>query len=209
MAFKKVGQGRFSGGSAVAGLERGSLDDLMKKLLVRREVFIAPAAGASNVHAQIVANIDSGAGLTQPGTPRNLQLVTNAAWDGGSLEVTGYCADGILRTETIVPVVGGGTKVGTYAFALLTHLKNTGTFSAGTADLQLAAAASTSFGVAARGIVDFLKLAVDGANEAIAAESLSLGTFRPTTVPNAAHHYEITYLVDEVGDLPVSDVYDA
>lgn len=205
MSVKPIGQGRFSGNTAVSSAAPGGLDATLKKLVCRREVFLAPAAGASNVLAQKAADFDVDTGFTQPAHARNLQVVFSATWDGGNVTVTGYCADGVLRSETFVAIAGGNTAVGTVAFTKLTRARNLGTFGAGTVDVQLASDATTVFGICARRISSFLKLVANGAAEAIAAESLTLGTFRPTSVPNATLHYEITYLCEEVGDHATSE----
>lgn len=199
-SYRKLGQGRFTGGSALTTNENEGLDSLLKKNALKREYFINPVAGASNIHAQFVADFSTAAGITQPDVPRNLQVIFGAAWGGGNCVATGYCADGVIRSETFVAIAGGNTAVGTYAFLKVTLLANTGTFSAGTCDVQLAAAASTVFGVASRNPSEFIQLTSGAAVEAIVAQSLPLGTFRPTTVPNGATMYRIAYLIDEVGD---------
>lgn len=203
--MKALGQGRFSGASGVYSAAPGGLDATLKKLVCRREVFLKPAVGGTNVLAQKAADFDVTAGFTHPAHARNLQVVFSATWNGGNVVVTGHCADGVERSETFVAIAGGNTAVGTVAFTNITRARNTGTRLAGTVDAQLADTAATVFGVCARRVSEFLKLVSNGAQEAIAAKSELLGTFRPTTVPDAALHYEITYLCEAVGDLHASE----
>jgi len=169
---------------------------------VKHETFQCPTVGGTNVHAQFAGDFNTGAGITQPDYPRNLQVDFNAAWDGGNVVVTGVGADGRTRTETFVDPGGAGVVVGTEAFAVITNLENTGTFGAGTVDVQLAAAANTVLGVTSRNVAAFLKMTIGthtfGASlvpthEAVAAEVLTKGTFRPTTAPTAAIDYHIWY----------------
>lgn len=205
MALKAIGKTRFSGGTALTSSEAGGLDGILKKLVTRREVFIAPAAGAVAVHAQFAATIATSAGITSPVHPRNISVTFGANWNatnGGDVLVTGICADGVSRTETIV-AAAGTTVAGTYAFATITYLACSVAVTPGagvTCDIQTASSSTTVFGVCARNINSFVKLAANGANEAIAASSLTLGTFRPTTEPNGAKHFEIIYTCEEVAD---------
>lgn len=203
--MKKIGQGRFSGGAGIGSNAPGGLEGTLKKLICRREVFLAPAAGASNVLAQKAADFDVTTGFTHPAHARNLQVVFSAAWDGGNVVVTGYCNDGVIRSETFTAPAGGGTVVGSIPFTLLTEAANTGTFSAGTVDIQLAAAASTYFGLCARRISQIVKLVANGSKETVAVNDLGLGAFQPTTVPNGVVNYEVTYLCEQVGDLAASE----
>jgi len=201
MSVKKIGTGRLSGLAGAFSKAPGGLEPTLKKLMMRHEYLLNPAAGNTNVLAQKAADFDVDTGFTQPAHSRNLQVTFGAAWDGGNAVVTGICADGVERSETFLAVAGGNTAVGTVAFAKLTRAYNTGTRGAGTCDIMLATDATTVFGVCARRISEFVKMSCAGTVEAIAAESLVLGTWRPTTVPNAAKSYDIVYLCEEVGDL--------
>ena len=171
----------------------------------KHETFLCPTVGGTNVHAQFAADFNTAAGITQPDYPRNLQVDFSATWDGGNVVVTGTGADGRTRTETFTDPGGAGVVMGTEAFAVITNLANTGAFSAGTIDVQLAAAASTVFGVTSRVVADFIKLtkstftfgtSLVPAQEAVAAQVLAKGTFRPTTAPTAAVNYDIWYRDD-------------
>lgn len=199
MALNKIGKGRFTGGTAVVSNESGGLDDVLKKLVMRRERYQTPAAGGTNVLAQKAADFDVATGFTHPDVARNVEVVFSADWDGGNIEVTGVCADGIERTETIV-AAAGTTVAGEVPFIVFTQMANTGTRTLGTIDVRLASAATTVLGVCAKNISDFVKLTVDGATDAVAAEDTELGTFQPTTNPNAARCYEVWYLTEEVDD---------
>lgn len=200
MTVKKIGQGRLSGLAGAFSKAPGGLEPTLKKLMCRREVFLSPALGATNVLAQKAADFDV-TSFTQPAHARNLQVVFSATWDGGNVVVTGYCADGVVRSETFTAIAGGNTALGTVAFAYLTRAYNTGTCGAGTVDIQLAASADTIFGICARRISAFVKCVANGAVEALAASSATLGTFQPTTDPDGTKSFEITYLCEEVGDL--------
>jgi hypothetical protein len=195
--LRPLGKGRFSGASVIYSNEDGGLDSILKKLVLRHETFVAPLAPNTAVHAQFAGDFDHvEAGLTQPDVPKNIEFVTNAAWDGGDLEVTGITNEGCERVETIAAVAGGGTAVGLYAFVKVTHLKNTGTYGAGAADVRH----GSKLGVLATNIASFVKLVANKVVEAFSSSSVVYGTFTPTTAPDAAKHFEVYYTVETTGN---------
>lgn len=142
-----------------------------------------PAAGVDLV-AQQATDFDIAAGFTQPTTPRSARVVFSAAWDGGSVEVTGTDARGSRHTEVLVAVAGGGTREGSVPYAVVTRVRNLGTRTAGTVDIRT----STRLGLPLAPAAVF-KSTVDGANEAVGAVVAGYGTIEPTTIPNGAHSY--------------------
>ena len=198
--------------SPSAGTDPATKDYVDALVVTRHETLTAPAAGGTNVAVQMTDDTDSSAPTAQPDFPRNLAATFGANWPATvHLYVEGKGADGAVIKE-IIQASQGTTVNGVEAFATVTRYfttegtnaatatPTTDSVTAGagvTADLKLAAASATVFGVAAKGqAVSFYKLHANGADEAIAANTPAKGTFRPTTVPNGSKHFHIWYRVN-------------
>jgi len=174
------------GGYRNEGFQSAQLDNLP-----------APAAGGTNVVAQFAGDAATGQAITAlPDVPRNLQVTFGAGFTGGTITMAGLAPDGTVISEELAMPGGGGVALGVLAFASITSEAHTAGAAGGvanTADIQLAAAADTVFGVATKPLKSFGVLAADQVPEAIAAEDLVNSTFRPTSAPNAAHVYAVYY----------------
>lgn len=99
-----------------------------------REVFTDPAAAGTAIVAQQSADFDITSSIATP-VFRNAQCAFSAGWDGGNIEITGEDMTGASVTETIV-AAAGSTVQGVKAWANITRVRNLGTRTAGTVDVQ-------------------------------------------------------------------------
>lgn len=198
--------------SPSAGTDPATKDYVDNLVVTRHETLTAPAAGGTNIAVQATDDIDTTTFSAQPDYPRNIAVTFGANWPATvHVYVEGKGADGETLKE-IIQASQGTTVNGVEAFAVVTRYFTTEGTSTTTAtpttdsvtagvgvaaDLKLAAAASTVFGVAAKGsTVSFYKLHANGADEAIAANTPAKGTFRPTTVPNGSKHFHVWYRIN-------------
>jgi hypothetical protein len=114
--------------SAVTGVSVAVATEL------KREPFTDPAAAGTAIISQQNSDFDETSGIATP-LYRNVQVVFSAGWDGGDIEVTGTDMTGVSATETIT-ASAGSTVQGTKAYADITRIRNLGTHSTGTVDIE-------------------------------------------------------------------------
>jgi len=96
-----------------------------------------------NIIAQQAVDFDitAGGSITQPGTSdsgkggQQVQVAFSGTWDGGNVEISGMRMNGNIASEEIV-VATGSTVQSVYGYAAITRVRNLGTRTAGTVDVQ-------------------------------------------------------------------------
>jgi len=168
-----------------------TVDDLED---VRIDTFTNPAAAGTNILVQKAADFDetTWGNLTQPDVPRVAQVAASAGpdWDGGDIEVTGLTMAGDDATDTITPVAGS-TVQGTIPFQLIRRVRNLGTHSAGTMDVQCGIAMGVVVGSKSPTLLEAYETSAGGRD---AGATLSAdGAFTPTAAPDGAKDYVVSY----------------
>jgi len=149
--------------SPSAGTDPATKDYVDNLVVTRHETLTAPAAGGTNIAVQATDDIDTTTFSAQPDYPRNIAVTFGANWPATvHVYVEGKGADGETLKE-IIQASQGTTVNGVEAFATVTRYfttegtnaatatPTTDSVTAGagvTADLKLAAASATVFGVA-------------------------------------------------------------
>lgn len=125
-----------AGGTGATGSGTASVSAALADRRVRSYVN-APASGTL-LFAQQNTDFDiAQAAITQTTFGRTLQVVFSADWDGGGIEVTGIRATGELGSETVASAPGTTVQT-THAYLTggVTRVRNLGTRTAGTVDVQ-------------------------------------------------------------------------
>jgi len=122
---------------------------------------------------------------TLPLPRRTVQLSLVVGGDPQSYTVTGL-VDGKIATDVIGPTVAAGTVQGRIAFDAITGITGPDPVT------DLTMETGNGFGVGGP-VLRWDALGCDGAVEAMIAEDEPSGTVQPTTVPNAAHLYNVRF----------------
>jgi hypothetical protein len=136
------------------------------------------------------------ANLVQPDHPRNVVVTVtdaNASVSAFTITVTGTDCDGAALTEVFV--FGGGlVQTGVKAFLTITSIILTASVGHGAGD-TIDIGHGVKYGIGINGGSSFLvrKIAVDGVNDTIAAQSATYMTFTPTTAANGTKIVEAWY----------------
>ncbi len=176
------------GGSTASGTASVSEDDAD----VRTETWSNPAAAGTNIVAQIAVDTDetTWGNITQPDVRRNVQVVFSAGWDGGDIEVTGIDQTGDDVAETIT-ASAGATVEGTSSYSLIRRVRNLGTRTAGTADVQTGPKPGLLIGSKTPALLEAYETSAGGRD---AGASLSAaGLLTPTSAPDGVRDYLVTY----------------
>ena len=106
------------------------------------ERFTNPDVSVGIIAQQAVDfDITAGGSITQPGTSdsgkggQQVQVVFSGTWDGGNVEISGLRMNGNIASEEIV-VATGTTVQSVYGYSAITRVRNLGSRSAGTVDVQ-------------------------------------------------------------------------
>jgi hypothetical protein len=159
----------------------------------RHEVFAIPVAPATSL-GTIAESAASASASTQPGYPGTLDVAFVAGWEGGDITVNGKDPLGASINEVFTANPGSTVNgVKNFAFIDASGIVNSST--AGAADLATVQTGA-SLGITTAGTPTFLKLVVNGADEAIAAQDTTNKTFQPTTAPDALKSFSVWYTSD-------------
>lgn len=153
--------------------------------------FAAPAAAGVDVHAAIASDNAAAVttALTNPDVPRTLQVVFDAAWDGGDVTVVGTDQFDAAVTEVIADVAGT-TVQGVKVFKTVTSInqQTVGTGGSKTATVQTAAKLGLSALPSAPGAL----ATVDGVNTT-ASLNTTYGSVSFGSAPDGAKNFVVAY----------------
>lgn len=158
-----------------------------------------PAAATTSAKAtqyDLTGGNGSLAGIVQPDVPRNVVINFTDADTGitaFTVTVNGTDASGAAQSEEFV-FAGGLEQNGVKAFATISSIVLTNLAGAGAGD-TLDIGHGVIYGVPINGGASFSvkKLAVDGADDIIAAQSATYNTFTPTTAANGTKCITVWY----------------
>ena len=116
---------------------QGAIDEIAGQMTSLYDYYETPLAAGINVIPQQAVDFDITSGFAQePDIPRSLQVVFSAGWDGGNIEIDAQDLSGAVKTDTIV-AAPGTTVQSAIAPLVVQRLRNLGTRTAGTVDIQL------------------------------------------------------------------------
>ncbi len=154
-----------------------------------------PASAGDPVLATKSADFDTStfSDFGQPDYPRALQVVFSGAWDGGTIEVTGLTVAGADQTDTFTP--GAGTTVGgARGFVSIRRIRNTGTRTAGTVDVQFGPKLAVPVGTGVATLQRVYEMTSDG--DITGGSSLAAsGLVTLSSAPDGTRTYEVAYTV--------------
>jgi hypothetical protein len=134
--------------------------------------------------------VAAGAAAILAATPRNLRCTFGAAWDGGTITITGTDQFGVPQTEVIAGTAGQvvvGTKVWKTVTALAKSAVGVGSHATNTVTVGT----GDKLGCGTVRVANpFGQLITDGVYEAVVIDPVASG-FTPTTVPDGAHDYQL------------------
>lgn len=137
-------------------------------------------------------NITSMGSITQPVVPRNVEVVFSGTWDGGNVQIVGVAMTGTV-TETIA-AAAGTTVQSVQAYQTIISVRNLGTRTAGTVDVQTGARIGVPVGTATATLVKVIETSADG--DITGTSSLSSNgvlTLPAGSVPNGSKDYVVSY----------------
>jgi len=157
--------------------------------------FVNMPAAAVNIIAQIASDIDEStwANITQVGTYRTLQIDASALWDGGDIGVTALWSDGTMEEKTLTATAGSivESDLGVAPFSI-TRVRNLGTFSAGTCDVQSGPKPAIQTNGMAVSLVAFIEESTNGL-DAAATIGATTGVISNTDAPNGVLDFRAYY----------------
>ncbi|MBT7101753.1 hypothetical protein HN937_30530 [Candidatus Poribacteria bacterium] len=159
---------------------------------IREATFINPAAAGTNIVAQMGADVDESTwgNITQPDFNRAARVDFSAGWDGGDIEITGIDMAGDDTTETITAAAGSVVE-GVKGWKLIRRVRNLGTWSAGTADVEYSANLAVFIGAKTPTLVEAYEFSTNGRDAG--ASMSAAGLLTTSAAPNGALDYFCTY----------------
>jgi hypothetical protein len=154
--------------------------------------FTNPAAAGTNIVAQMGADVDESTwgNITQPDFYRAARVDFSAGWDGGDIEITGIDMSGLDVTETITAAAGSVVE-GVSGWKMIRRVRNLGTWSAGTADVEYSANLAVMIGAKTPSLQECYETSTNG-RDAGATMSGS-GLLTTTAPPDGALDFTCTY----------------
>ncbi len=151
------------------------------------------AAGGVNLVPQKAVDFDESTwgNITQMNeSPRNVQADFSGTWDGGNIEITGLDSTGADTTETITASAGSVVQ-GTKGWHKVRRIRNLGTRTAGTVDVQDGDKIGVHVGSLTPGNLEAYELSAGGRDAGASIASSGLITF--STALNGARDYYVTF----------------
>lgn len=157
-------------------------------ILVFHETYIGVGNNARSL-GTIASNAASALPTAQQNHYRTIDVSFPAGWTGGNVSVVGLDRYGLPITGTAVFPAGGGLVKVHAVFSSVTSFTNSAPGGAGgAATVQI----GTELGTGQLPL-SFVKLSVNGIQEAFAGTDIPNGSFTPTTAPNGNRNYEVWY----------------
>jgi hypothetical protein len=127
--------------------------------------------------------------LTQMAHIRSVRATFAASWDGGNIVLVGTDQDGMPQTETLLSNAGAN-RDSAKVWKTLTSATKTAVGATANA-VTLGPGPLMGFGTGIKPVTNSAILLTDGVAEAFNSVDYTNRTWWPTTVPNAAHDYNI------------------